>query len=171
MIDAYGSIGYIPSLILRDLRVGDTKYRVGPLFAVADALRQSSYFIGKGIRPIVLVFWALDKVPILHRGSRVGVDDGACPMFGVGCNFRLECSIDIFVMVVGEHRGDEIGGVCSLGMRCLLGYRGSSSIRVGDTLGDLRRGSGVATLGGGWVGSRLIRVRFLGGPVGSGSMT
>jgi hypothetical protein len=61
--------------------------------------------------PTVLVFWALDKVSILHRGSRVGVDDGACPMFCVGGNFRLECSIGIFVMVVGEHRGDEIGGV------------------------------------------------------------
>jgi hypothetical protein len=61
--------------------------------------------------------------------------------------------------------------VCSLGMRCCLGYRGSSSIRVGDTLGDLRRGSGVTTLGGVWVGSRWTCAVFWGGPVGSGSMT
>jgi hypothetical protein len=92
--------------------VGDKTYCVGPFFAVADALRQSSDFVGKGMGPIVLVFSALDKVPILYRGSGVGVNDGACPMFGVGWNFRLECSINIFVVVVGEHScGDEIGGV------------------------------------------------------------
>jgi hypothetical protein len=85
MIDTDVSIGYIPLSILRDLRVGDKKSRVGPFFAVAYALRQSSNFVGKGMGPIVLVFRALDKVSILHRGSRVGVYDGACPMFSVGC--------------------------------------------------------------------------------------
>jgi hypothetical protein len=111
MIDADASVGYVSSSILRDLREGDKKYCVGPLFAVADALCQSSYFVGEGMGPIVLVFWALDKVSVLHRGSRVGGDDGACPMFGVGCYFWLECSINIFVVIVGEHRGDEVGGV------------------------------------------------------------
>jgi hypothetical protein len=111
MINTNAPVGYVSSSILRDLRVGDKKYCVGPLFLVADALCQSSFFVGKGMGPIILVFRALDKVPILHRGSRVGVDDGACPMFGVGGNFRLECSIDIFVVIVGEHRGDEVGYV------------------------------------------------------------
>jgi hypothetical protein len=111
MIDAYASVSDVPSSILRDLGVGDKKYCVGPFFAVADALRQSSDFVGKGMGPIVLVFRALDKVPILHCGFRVGVNDGACPMFGVGCYFRLECSINIVVVVVGEHCCDEIGGV------------------------------------------------------------
>jgi hypothetical protein len=170
MIDAYASVGYVPSSILRDLGVGDKKYCVGPFFAVADALCQSSDFVGKRMGPIVFVFRALDKVLILHRGSRVGVNDGACPMFGVGCNFRLECSINISSWLLVSIVVMRLA-VCSLGMRWRLGYRGSSSIRVGDTLGDLRRSYGVATLGGGWVGSRLIRVLFLGVPVGSGSMT
>jgi hypothetical protein len=74
-------------------------------------------------------------------------------------------------VIVGEHRGNEVGGVFP-GIMCRLGYRGSSSMRVGDTLGDLRRGSGVATLGGGCVRSRLIREVFgTRGPGSSGSMT
>jgi hypothetical protein len=66
--------------------------------------------------------------------------------------------------------------VWSRGMRCLVGYRGSCSIRVGDTLGDLRRGLGVAILGGDAVGSLLTCDVLMGGhvglvgPVGSGSM-
>jgi hypothetical protein len=66
--------------------------------------------------------------------------------------------------------------VWSRGMRCRLGYRGSCLIRVGDTLGDLRRGSGVVTLGGDGVGSLLTCGVVSGGPVGlvgplsSGSM-
>jgi hypothetical protein len=115
MIDADASVSYISSLILRDLQVGDTKYCVGPLFSVADALCQSTDFVGEGMSPIVLVFWALDKVTILHRGSRVRVDDGAHPMLCVGCYFWLGCSINISVVIVGEHRGDEVGAVCPVG--------------------------------------------------------
>jgi hypothetical protein len=91
--------------------VGDKKYCVDPLYAVVDASCQSSDFVGEGMGPIILVFWALDEVPILHRGSRVWVDDGARPMFCVGCYFGLECSINIFVVIVGENRGDEVGDI------------------------------------------------------------
>jgi hypothetical protein len=93
--------------------MGYKKYCVRSLFTVSDALCQSSDFVGKGMGPIVLVFRALDKVSVLHRGSRVGVDDGARPMFGGGCYFGLECSINIFVVIVGEHGGDQIGAVLS----------------------------------------------------------
>jgi hypothetical protein len=45
----------------------------------------------------------------------------------------------------------------SRGMRCLIGYCGSCSIGVVDTLGELRRGWGVVTLGDGAVGSLASR--------------
>jgi hypothetical protein len=111
MIDADASVCDVASSILRDLRVRDKKCRVGSFLAVADALRQSSNFVGKRMGPIVLVFRALNMVSILHRASRVGVDDGACPMFGVGCYFGLECSINIVVVIDGKHGGDQIGRV------------------------------------------------------------
>jgi hypothetical protein len=162
MINAYVSVHYVSSSILQDLRVGDKEDCVGPLFSVADALGQSSDFVGEGMSLIVLVFGAFDEVPILHGCSCVGVDDGACPMLCIGCNFRLEGSINIFVVIVGEHRGDEVGAVF---------HWYDVSFRIAWFFLDEGRGSGVATLGGVWGRSRLIRVVFGRGPGSSGLMT
>jgi hypothetical protein len=170
MIDADASIGYIPSSILRDLGVGDKKIVLVPFsrlpmpcaglpISLAKEWAQSSLGFGLLIRC---------RYSIVAPVSGSMMEHAQCSVLVVifGRNTLSTFSSWLLVIIVVTRLV-----MCSRGMRCRLGYRGSSSIRVGGTLGDLRLGLGVATIGGGWGSSRLIHVLFLGGPVASGSMT
>jgi hypothetical protein len=57
------------------------------------------------------VFVTLDEMTVFHCGTSIGVDDGAGPMVGVSDNFGLECQIDIYLVVVTLHSGDQVRGV------------------------------------------------------------
>jgi hypothetical protein len=105
VIDADSAIGDVPASIPGNLCVRDEEYCVGAFFSVADALGQAAQFVGKGVRPCILVFGAFDEVVVFHGGAGIGVYYRVGPMVDVVGDAGLKRQIDVDVMVVSEHGG------------------------------------------------------------------